>query len=138
MKKEELIRFYKEVDLKEPFIMSAYAIDYKYLSLEISNNELKIRFLPFVFAYFKEPQCISCTDNYNNTGEYREFLTCFFDISKDNQKKECCNENWNIIIEFLSKNKNQNSDISQFNNWVLMHKNEMIRFDMDFVMKKII
>ena len=138
MKKEELIRFYKGVDLKEPFVMSAYAIDYKYLSLEISDNELKIRFMPFVFAYFKELQCISCTDNYNNTGEYREFLTCFFDIYQDNQKKEDCNENWNIIVEFLSKNKNQNSDISQFNNWILKNKNEITSFNVDFVKKKLI
>lgn len=143
--KSELIRFYREVDLNEPFVIYAYTedlfkenleINNEILKLEVAEDNLKLKFLPFIFTNFRELQCLSYVESYKDTRERRDFLTCFFDIYQieSKEKQDFYNENWNIIIEFIKKHKNSNSYLNQFYHSLLKNKNKIASFIIDFVM----
>lgn len=73
--KSELIRFYREVDLNEPFVIYAYTEDLfkEDLKLEVSEDNLKLKFLPFIFTNFRELQCLSYVESYKDKGNIEIF-----------------------------------------------------------------
>lgn len=148
--KNDLIRSYEDIDFDEPIKIIAYEnngistplevpdneeletsgmLFYQELSIEIDTPELKLKLLPFIFAYFKHLQSAAIIENYHKDKSKRKILSCDMYIYQDDSESI---KNWECFLNLIKKNK----ELYHFSLTLEEYRKKIAFICIDFIMKK--